>query len=91
MTIDDGVWECMNVQFCLTAGDEGHVGYCTKLFWTVRRQNTLRVRCIGASDDDAITDVTTVYKQNGVSYVLLSFQLLNSNFINFYWLRTNFS
>jgi len=57
----------------------------------VRRQNTLRVRCIGASDDDAITDVTTVNKQNGVSHVLLSFQLLNSNFINFYRLHTNFS
>jgi len=48
-------------------------------------QNTLRVRCMGAPDYDAITDVTTVInKQNGVSYVLLSFQLLNSNFINFF-------
>jgi len=37
---------------------------------TVIIQNTLR-----ASDDDAITDVTTVNKQNSVSYVLLSFQL----------------
>ena len=34
-----------------------------------------------APDDDAITDVTAVNKQNGVSCVLLSFQLLNSNFI----------
>jgi len=54
---------------------------------TVIIHNTLRVWCIGlgAPDDDAITDVTTVNKQNGASYVLLSFQFLNSNFINFYW------
>ena len=33
---------------------------------TVIIQNTLRVRCIGTPDDDAITDVTTGNKQNGV-------------------------
>ena len=77
-------------------GDNSEYVTCTvyRRTWRWRSNwcsNTLRVRCTGAPDDDAVTEVTRVNKQNGVSYVLLTFQLLNSNFINFSWLHTNFS
>ena len=47
---------------CINFDNDNDISYCRPSI-TVIIQNTLCVRCIGASDDDAITDVTTVNKQ----------------------------